>query len=218
MSWACSLAESTIHVSWCDAVRSHIPQDLNTSNYYFTSYSLSVCFFRSDFRLKLLPQWQWKSFSPLCCLTCLFKLIFPVNAFQHNNTQSHFTTMCHKVTHKVPSVVERFWHVARVYSLSPVWILKLRLSAFWVIKRLLHIEHWWGWSFACILECLVKLLSVWSAQFMYGTNMVSLQYVFSRSYPNLDLFWRPPHTHSARSYHPCVTLCADLNSSCTWTF
>jgi len=68
----------------------HITGDLNTSNYCFTACSPSVCLFRSYFRAKLSPQWQWKSFSPVCSLTCLFKLICPVNTFPQANTQSPF--------------------------------------------------------------------------------------------------------------------------------
>jgi hypothetical protein len=45
-----------------DVSMGHITGDLNTTNYYFTSWSLSKCLFRSHFRAKLSPQWQWKSF------------------------------------------------------------------------------------------------------------------------------------------------------------
>jgi hypothetical protein len=67
-----------------------------------------------------------------------------------------FTRQYHKMSFNISSVYEWYWYVAHVYGFSPVWILKRRLSALWVIKRLLHAEHWWGLSLACILESLVK--------------------------------------------------------------
>ena len=68
----------------------HFTEVFSTSNYCFTSCSPSVCLFRSRFRVKHSKQWQWKAFSPVCSLTCLFKLICPVNAFPQTNTQSPF--------------------------------------------------------------------------------------------------------------------------------
>jgi len=116
-----------------------------------------------------------------------------------------FTTLYHKTLHKLPSESERFWHIAHVYGLSAVCIIKLSLIALWVIKPSFHIAHSWWWSLACTLEWSVKALSVWSAQRMYGTNMVSLQYLFSCHYSNLDLLWRLP-TYREHVFIPCVLL------------
>jgi len=129
-----------------------------------------------------------------------------------------FTTLYHNMSHKVPSDSERFWHVAPVYSLSPVCIIKFRLIALWVIKNLLHIEHRWGRSLACILEWLVKAPFCVKCTTHVWHKYSSLQYVFSHHYPNLDLLWRPPYIQSTRAYPPCVTLCAGLNPICTWKF
>jgi hypothetical protein len=67
-----------------------------------------------------------------------------------------FTTLYHKTSHKVPSVSERLLTCCTCVrfdnSVNPKW----RLSALWVIKRLLHTELFSGWSLVCILECLVK--------------------------------------------------------------
>jgi len=115
------------------------------------------------------------------------------------------TTLYHKVSHKVPSDSERLRHIAHVYILSPVCIIKLSLIALWVVKPSLHIALRWGWTLACTLEWSVKALSVWSAQRMYGTIMVSLQYVFSCHYPNSDLLWRLP-TYRVHVLIPCVLL------------
>ena len=163
-------------------------------------------FFQIRFQIETLTTKTVERFLTTVQSNVSLQTDLPSECLPTDQHTKHFLPQCIIRWHiKYPLRVKGFWHVARVYGLSPVWILKLRLSAFWEIKRLLHIEHWWGWSLACILECLVKPLSVWSAQLMYGTNMVSLQYVFSRPYPNLDLFWRPPHIHSTRSYPLCVT-------------
>jgi hypothetical protein len=75
---------------WC--CNGHMPEDVNTSDRYFTSCSLSVHFFRSRFRVKLSPQWQWEVFSPAWILT--FKLICPVNAVPHTQHTNPFLPEC----------------------------------------------------------------------------------------------------------------------------
>ena len=75
-----------------------------------------------------------------------------------DRTHKAFFTRVHcKMSLNIPSVCEQYmWHVVHVYSFSPVWILKLRLSVLWVTKHFLHTEHWLGRSLACILEWFVK--------------------------------------------------------------
>jgi hypothetical protein len=84
------------HLLGCDAVTGHMPAAMNNSDYHFTSCSLSVIIFRWHFKVKLSPQWQWKGFSLVWSVTCLFKLICWVNAFPHTHT--HTEPFCQSVS------------------------------------------------------------------------------------------------------------------------
>ena len=158
------IAEMRIHVSWyADVSMGHITGDLNTSNHYFTSCSLSVCLFRSHFTVKLSPQWQWKGFcvqSNVSLQTDLPSECLPTD--QHTKPFSpHCIIRCHmKYLLSVKGFllsVKGFWHVAHLYDLSSVWLLKWRLIVLWVIKCLLYTELRWGRSLVCIVEWLVKV-------------------------------------------------------------
>ena len=100
IAWASCVDEVRIQMCvLCCCVNGSHPRrlDLNTSNYYFTSCSLSAGLFRSRFRKKLPPQWQWKCFSPHCSLMCPFKLTCSVNAFAQTEHKAIFTTLYHKM-------------------------------------------------------------------------------------------------------------------------
>jgi hypothetical protein len=93
----------------------------------------------------------------MCGFSCVFELFCWVNAFPQTEYTKPFSPDCTIRCHiTYPLSVKSFLNVAHVCSFSAVWILKWSLMALWLIKLLLHTEHWWGRSLACILECLTK--------------------------------------------------------------
>jgi len=104
-----------IHVSWGDAIRGHILEVMNTSNYYFTSCSLWVCLFRSRFRAKLSAQWQWKSFCVQCAVSSNWSAHWMPSLKPTH--KALFTTLYHKIPHILNSVSERLLTYSYVYGL-----------------------------------------------------------------------------------------------------
>jgi hypothetical protein len=89
--------------------------------YIMQSFSMSL---QITFHSETLTTTTLESFSPVCCLTCLFKFMCPVNAFPQTEHTKHFSPDCTITWHKkYPLSVKGSWHVAHVYRNSTVWIL-----------------------------------------------------------------------------------------------
>ena len=108
----------------CCVNRSH-PTSLlyhKSLSYIMQSFSKS---FQITFHSETLTKMTLERFlCAVCSLTCLFKLICPLNAFPQTKHTKPFSPHCIIRSHiKYPLSVKDFWNVTHVYGFSPVWIL-----------------------------------------------------------------------------------------------